>query len=176
MQPDMINFNYTALLIIMAKMIRQIRLPLIQPDKIIVASCKQPICFPCARFTTKDLKQNKEPFLTIESTCEEKLRAVRRNTFFLELFYILSTQSIPQRHANTSVDNLCHILSFCAMNFNIKASQILSAFASFLLYPKICEDIIWPKLCFQSHFCSVYNRALMKQTSPVKKIEKCLSV
>lgn len=40
MQPDMINFNYTALLIIMAKMIRQIRLPLIQPDKIIVASCK----------------------------------------------------------------------------------------------------------------------------------------
>lgn len=58
----------------------------------------------------------------MESTCEEKLHAVRRNTFFLELFYILSTQSIPQSHASNSVDNLCHTLSFGAMNSNIKAS------------------------------------------------------
>lgn len=100
MQSDMTNLSYTVLLIIKTKIMRQIRLSLIQSDRIIMASFDYPIYFLYASFIIKDFKGIKELFSIIESACGIKINPLKMKTF-LELFYMLSTQSIPQSLTNS---------------------------------------------------------------------------
>lgn len=124
-QSVMTKSHYPVLLIIMTKNIKQIRLCLTQPGRKILAFYKYPIYFLYASFIMKDLKQNKELFSIIESTCAEKINVVRMNTFLSEFIYLFFT--FYSKHSSNTCKYLLltiyvtHFL-FGAMHLNIKAS------------------------------------------------------
>lgn len=143
-QSVMTKSHYPVLLIIMTKNIKQIRLCLTQPGRKILAFYKYPIYFLYASFIMKDLKQNKELFSIIESTCAEKINVVRMNTFlseFIYLFFYFLLKAFLKYMQVFAANNLCHTLSFWCNAFKYKSIIVIVwfffVFYSILKYGKI---------------------------------------
>lgn len=127
MQSVMTNSHYAALLILVTKIIKQIRLSLIWPNRKIMAFYKYPIYFLYSSFITKDLKQNKELFSIIKSPCGEKINLVRMNTFLellLLLLYFLPKAFLKYMQI-FAANNLCHILPTWRNAFKYKSIIVI---------------------------------------------------